>query len=89
MANTTSAIKKAKQDIQRTERNRKVRSRMRSAVRQATETSDKGQKKETALSSFKTAMSELHKAVRKGVMSKQTAGRKISRLAARIAGLGK
>lgn len=89
MANTKSAIKKAKQDVVRTERNRAVRSRMRSAVREATETSAQGQKKEGALASFKTAMSELHKAVRKGVMSKQTAGRKISRLAARISGLGK
>lgn len=89
MANTKSAIKKAKQDVVRTERNRAARSRMRSAVREATETSAKGQKKEGALAAFKSAMSELHKAVRKGVMSKQTAGRKISRLAARISGLGK
>lgn len=89
MANTTSAIKKAKQDILRTERNRAVRSRTRGAVRGALETSAPGQNKPTALSSFKAAMSALHIAVRKGVMSKQTAGRKISRLSARIAGLGK
>lgn len=89
MANTKSAIKKAKQDVVSTERNRTVRSRTRNAVVKAVEATATGQKKDTALSSFKTAMSELHKAVRKGIMSKQTAGRKISRLAARIAGLGK
>jgi small subunit ribosomal protein S20 len=89
MANTKSAIKKAKQDVIRTERNRTVRSRTRNAVVKAVEATSTGQKKETALASFKTAMSELHKAVRKGIMSKQTAGRKISRLAARISGLGK
>lgn len=89
MANTKSAIKKARQDVKRTERNRAARSRMRSAVREATETSTAGQKKDGALAAFKSAMSELHKAVRKGIMSKQTAGRKISRLSARLTGLGK
>lgn len=89
MANTKSAQKKARQDVVRTERNRTVRSKTKNAVRGAMEATAAGQNKTGAVAALKVAMSELHKAVRKGVLNKHAAGRKISRLAARVAGLGK
>ena len=84
MANTSSARKKATQDVARAARNKAARSQMRTAVRSAVETIDAKKDQPTAMSAFKKAMSALHQAVTKGVMKKRTASRKISRLNARL-----
>lgn len=84
MANTSSARKKAKQDVVRAARNKAARSKMRTAVRGAVETIDAKKDQPSALSAFKNAMSALHQAVTKGIMKKRTASRKISRLNARL-----
>jgi small subunit ribosomal protein S20 len=83
MAHTTSAKKRIRQTERRTIRNRARKSRMRTYVRQVEEAITAGNK-EAAESAFKLAMPELHRGVTKGVMHRNTAARKLSRLSARI-----
>ncbi len=83
MAHTKQAHKRIKQDLVRTEVNRTQRSRMRTFVKNL-ETAIKNGTKKDIPTAFKAAMSEMHKCARKGVISKGSANRKISRLAARI-----
>lgn len=83
MANHKQAMKRARQTVVRTERNKSDRSTMRSAVKKA-EVAIEGGKKEEIGTNFKAAMSALHKAVSKGLIKKNTAARKISRMSARI-----
>jgi len=83
MANTTSAKKMVRKIARRTEVNKSRRSRVRSFVRKVEEAIAAGDKK-AAAEAFKGAQPELHRAVGKGVVKKQTAARKLSRLSARI-----
>jgi small subunit ribosomal protein S20 len=79
MANHKSAKKRIKQTIKRTERNRFYRTRIKNitkAVRVAVEEGDL-QKAEEA---FKVANKKLHHFVSKGILKKNTAARKVSRL---------
>lgn len=87
MANIASAKKRARQTIKRTERNKARRSRIRTYVRKVEEAL-KGGDKAAAEAAFTQAMPELHRGVSKGVLHKNTASRKISRLAAAIKKLG-
>ena len=87
MANIASAKKRARQTIKRTERNKARRSRIRTFVRKV-EDALQGGDKSAAEAAFAQAMPELHRGVSKGVLHKNTASRKISRLAAAIKKLG-
>lgn len=79
MANHKSAIKRARQNVERRERNKTVKTRIKNVVKDvrqaAAETS-----KEDALKNLHTAKSSIDKAAKKGVIHKNTAARKISRL---------
>lgn len=83
MANSKQALKRSRQGDTRAERNRALRSRLRSAVKNAEEVIASADKKAIP-AAFQTAMSELNKAVTKGIIKKATASRKVSRLAASI-----
>ncbi|MBI4611806.1 MAG: 30S ribosomal protein S20 [Candidatus Rokubacteria bacterium] len=84
MANIRSALKRMRQNEKRRLRNRTVRSRVRTAVKEAR--AALGQKSQDAGSLVKEAIRSLDKAVSKGVIHKNTAARKKSALASRLAG---
>ncbi|MCR6593848.1 30S ribosomal protein S20 [Campylobacter insulaenigrae] len=80
MANHKSAEKRARQTIKRTERNRFYRTRLKNitkAVREAAANNDK----EAAANALKIANKNIHAMVSRGFLKKQTASRRISRLA--------
>ncbi|MCB1385504.1 MAG: 30S ribosomal protein S20 [Nitratireductor sp.] len=83
MANTASAKKAVRKLAARTEVNKANRSRMRTFVRKAEEAIASGDK-EAASTAFKAAEPEIMKAVSKGILKKNTAARKVSRLAKRV-----
>ena len=87
MANTTSAKKAARQAVRRTEVNKTRRSRMRTYVRKVEEAIASGDK-EAANLALREAQPEIQRSAAKGIMHKNTASRKISRLSARIKALG-
>jgi small subunit ribosomal protein S20 len=86
MANHFSALKRARQTVKRTARNRANTSRLRSALRDFRESLAKGDKK-AAEQLFGQTVSALDKAIQKGVIHQNTAGRYKSRLSARLAAL--
>ena len=86
MANHVSALKRARQTLKKTEVNRNNRSRVRGALRKMRETVAAGNK-EAAEQQFRETVSALDKAIQKGVLHKNTAGRYKSRLAARVKAL--
>lgn len=79
MANTKSAKKAARQAVARTEVNKSRRSRMRTAVRKVEEAISAGTA-EAATVALRNAEPELMRAARGGVIHKNTASRKVSRL---------
>ena len=83
MANTASAKKAVRKLAARTEVNKANRSRMRTYVRKVEEAIASGDK-EAANNAFKVAQPEIMKAVSKGILKKNTAARKVSRLAKRL-----
>ena len=86
MANHKSAKKRIRQTVSRTEVNRDRRGRIRSYVRKVEEAIASGDKG-SAETAMQGAMPELHRGVVRGVMHKNTAARKISRLTKRIKAL--
>ncbi len=83
MANHKSAAKRARQTIIKTERNRFYKTRIKNITKEiisAIESSDK----EKATTIMKTANKYLHHCVSKGILKKETAGRKVSRLQVRV-----
>ena len=79
MANHASAAKRARQTIKRTERNRFYKTRIKNitrAVKEAVEAGDSAK----AAEAFKDANQNFHKYVSKGILKKNTAARKVSRL---------
>ncbi|MGN6097735.1 MAG: 30S ribosomal protein S20 [Bosea sp. (in: a-proteobacteria)] len=86
MANTTSAKKATRKIARRTEVNRNRRSRMRTFLRKVEEAIASGNKA-AAAEAFKAAQPEIMRAAQKGVVHKNTASRKVSRLAHRISAL--
>jgi small subunit ribosomal protein S20 len=88
MANTSSARKATRVIARRTKINTARRSRMRTAVRKAEEAIEAGDKT-AALAAVKSAEPEIMRAAQKGVIHRNAANRKISRLAKRVAKLGK
>jgi len=86
MANHFSALKRSRQTERRTTRNRSNSSRLRSALRDLREALVKGDKA-AAEQTYRKTVSALDKAVQKGVLHENTAGRYKSRLNARVASL--
>jgi small subunit ribosomal protein S20 len=87
MANTKSAKKMVRKIARRTEVNKSRRSRVRTFVRKVEEAVASGDKK-AATTALKVAEPEIMRGVTKGVLHKNTASRKVSRLAARVKGMG-
>ncbi len=83
MANTTSAKKMVRKIARRTEVNKSRRSRVRTFVRKVEEALASGDKA-AAEAAFKAAQPELMRAASKGVLHRNTASRKVSRLAQRL-----
>ena len=86
MANTASARKRIRQTARRTERNRARKSRVRTFIGKV-EAAIAGGNKDQAATALRLAEPEMQRAAGKGVLPKNTASRKISRLAARIKAL--
>jgi len=88
MANHKSALKRARQTVKRTERNRFYRTRIKNitrAVREAVASGDV----EKATEALKLANKNFHKYVSKGILKKNTAARKVSRLAKLVNAMSK
>ncbi len=79
MANHASAIKRHKQSEKRRLRNAGVKSSLRTVVKKVKEAQEAG-KADEAKANLQKAVSELDKAVTKGVIHRNNASRKISRL---------
>ena len=78
-----SAIKRARQSIKRHQRNREVLSRVRSSLKKVRAAIEQ-KNTEAASTCLRQATSDLHKAVTKGTLKRNTASRWVSRLASRI-----
>jgi small subunit ribosomal protein S20 len=87
MANTPSAKKAVRKIAARTEVNKARRSRMRTYIRKVEEAIAGGDK-EAANAALKEAQPEIMRSVTKGVMKKNTAARKVSRLSASVKKIG-
>jgi small subunit ribosomal protein S20 len=83
MANIVSAKKRVRQNVVRHARNKMRTSRIRTFIRTVEEAIASGNKEE-ARAAFKAAQPEIHRGVSKGVLHKNTAARKLSRLSGRI-----
>jgi small subunit ribosomal protein S20 len=88
MANTKSAKKATRQIARRTVVNKSRRTRVRSAVRKVEEAITAGDRA-AAVAAMAEAEPALVRAARKGIVHRNAAQRKVSRLAHRIAKLGK
>ncbi|KFE34089.1 30S ribosomal protein S20 [Thioclava atlantica] len=86
MANTPQSKKRARQNERRYDVNKARRSRIRTFIRKVEEAIASGDY-EAATNALRTAQPELARGVTKGVVHKNTASRKISRLAARVKAL--
>ncbi len=87
MANTPQAKKRARQNEARFQVNKMRRSRIRTFLRGVEEAIASGDK-EAAQKALQAAQPEIMRGVTKGVMHKNTASRKVSRLASRVKSLG-
>ena len=83
MANTTSAKKATRKIASRTLINTARRSRVRGFIRKLDDAVKAGDK-EAAKTAFAVVEPEIMRAVSKGVIAKNTASRKVSRLSARV-----
>jgi small subunit ribosomal protein S20 len=88
MANTSSARKATRVIARRTEVNKARRSQMRTYVRKVEEAIAAGDKT-AAAAALKAAEPEIMRAAQKGVVHRNAANRKVSRLAHGVAKLGK
>lgn len=86
MANIKSAKKRAVQSVKRAKINHSRLSRIRSAVRNVEAAIASG-KKDDAVAALRAAQPELMRGATKGVLHKNAAARKLSRLSARIKAL--
>lgn len=86
MANTPSAKKAVRKITRRTAINKSRRSRVRGFVRKVEEAIASGDK-EAAETALKAAQPELMRGATKGVLHRNTASRKVSRLAKRVKAL--
>ena len=86
MANTASAKKMTRKIAKRTAINRSRRSRMRTFVRKVEEAIAAGDQS-NALTALRAAEPEIMRAAQHGIVHKNNASRKVSRLAARVKAL--
>ena len=86
MAHHKSAIKRIRQTKRRTDVNRARRSRVRSYVKKVELALESGDA-QAARDALKAAQPELDRGVSKGVVAKNAAARKLSRLTARVKAL--
>ncbi|MDO5658910.1 MAG: 30S ribosomal protein S20 [Paracoccus sp. (in: a-proteobacteria)] len=86
MANTPQSKKRARQIERRTDVNKARRSRIRTFLRRVEEAIASGDQT-AAAEALKNAQPELMRGVTKGVVHKNTAARKMSRLASRVKAL--
>jgi small subunit ribosomal protein S20 len=86
MANTPQSKKRARQNEARYAVNKARRSRIRTFLRKVEEAIASGNK-DAALAALREAQPELMRGVTKGVVHKNTASRKISRLNSRVKGI--
>ena len=82
MANTKSAQKRIRSDERKRLRNQKVRSRVRTFVKKAEQSI--GGQSDVTVEAIRQACSELDKAASKGVIHKNNAARRKSRLMAKL-----
>ncbi len=87
MANSPQAKKRARQNERRFAVNKARRSRIRTFLRNVEEAIESGDQT-AAAEALKAAQPEVMRGVSKGVFHKNTASRKISRLASRVKSLG-
>lgn len=83
-----STIKRARQALKRNQRNRAVQSAVKGVLKKVMAAVE-GKNLDDAKTSLREATSALGKAVTKGVIKRNTASRRISRLAARVNALSK
>jgi small subunit ribosomal protein S20 len=88
MANTSSAKKAVRKIARRTAVNRSRRSQMRTYVKKVEEALASGDQA-AAAAAFDAAQPIMMRAAQKGILHKNTASRKISRLSARVKALAK
>lgn len=86
MANSPSAKKRVRQSERRTEINRDRRSSIRTSIKKVEETIASGDKA-AAQEALKTAQPAIMRGATKGILHKNTASRKVSRLSARVKAL--
>ena len=86
MANTSSAKKRVRRDQRVTEVNRARRGRIRTFIKRV-ESAIESKDKEAATAAFVAAEPEIMRGVSRGVLHRNTASRKVSRLSARIKSL--
>ena len=87
MANTPQSKKRARQAERRYDINKARRSRIRTFLRKVEEAIASGDK-DAAAAALKAAQPELMRGVTKGVVHKNTAARKMSRLSSRVKAIG-
>lgn len=87
MANTPQSKKRARQNERRFQINKARRSRIRTFLRKVEEAIASGDK-DAAGTALRQAQPELMRGVSKGVVHKNTAARKMSRLSSRVKSLG-
>ncbi len=83
MANTPQSKKRARQNEKRQAINKTRRTRIRTQLRKVEEAIASGDK-DAAANALKTAQPEIMRGVTKGILHKNTAARKMSRLSARV-----
>ena len=88
MANTSSAKKRIRNTLRKTDINKSRRSRIKTFVRKVEDALESKDAK-AAMESLKAAQPEIMRGVTKGIFHKNTASRKISRLSSRIKAISK
>ncbi len=88
MANHKSALKRVRQTKKRTERNRFYKTRIKNMTRALTEAVDAGDQ-EKATEALKVVNKYFHSYVSKGILKKNTASRKVSRLSKLVSSITK
>ncbi|MGB0661286.1 MAG: 30S ribosomal protein S20 [Mangrovicoccus sp.] len=87
MANTPQSKKRARQNESRYSVNKARRSRIRTFLRKVEEAIASGNK-DDATAALRAAQPELMRGVTKGILHKNTAARKMSRLSSRVKAIG-
>ena len=83
MAHHKSAIKRIRQTAKRTARNRYYKTRIKNITKAVLAAVEAGDKK-AAVAAMKIANRELHKYVSKGILKKNNASRRVSRLQKKV-----